>query len=177
MVWISKNIYLQQWDVITHLCLNFDFGLIKPSLKLGHWWIISPYINNEYDYLCTPRYNDKKTEWGILFNQNTRRRKVETLSPKDEGVWLNKITNKCAFLFFSRDFLNSYFHGEQFCFHYPFYLLTVIHFVGVYIWTVSSPDNHSVSRQPQRLGHVTNHSMTSQWGHVIKHIWNLSGCG
>ena len=37
-----------------------------------------------------------------------------------------------------------------------------IRFVGV----VSSPDNHSVSRQPQRQGHVTTFSMTSQWGHV-----------
>ena len=28
----EKNIYVMLWDVITHLCINFNAGLIKFSL-------------------------------------------------------------------------------------------------------------------------------------------------
>ena len=39
--WISNYIHVKQWDVITHPCPNFNGGLIKPLLKLGHGWVIT----------------------------------------------------------------------------------------------------------------------------------------
>ena len=41
----------------------------------------------------------------------------------------------------------------------PLYFSPVIHFVWMYIWIVSSPDNHCVSRQSQQQYHATNYSM------------------
>ena len=34
--WISNQIQCFMWDVITHLCPNFNGGLGTPPLKLGH---------------------------------------------------------------------------------------------------------------------------------------------
>ena len=31
----------QKWDAIPHPCLNFNGGLAKPPLKLGHGWAIT----------------------------------------------------------------------------------------------------------------------------------------
>ena len=39
--WISDYIHIKQCDVITDPCPNFKGGLIKPTLKLGHRWVIT----------------------------------------------------------------------------------------------------------------------------------------
>ena len=39
--WINNNIHSSQWGVITHQCRNFNGGLAKPPLKLGHVWVIT----------------------------------------------------------------------------------------------------------------------------------------
>ena len=43
--WISDYIHSFQWDVITHPCSNFNGGLAKPPLKLGHGWVITSHRN------------------------------------------------------------------------------------------------------------------------------------
>ena len=41
---VENYIHIKEWDVINHPCPNFSGDLIKPPLKLGHWWLI--YQNN-----------------------------------------------------------------------------------------------------------------------------------
>ena len=40
-VLLSNYIRVKQWDIITHPCPNFNGGLVKPPLKLGHGWLIT----------------------------------------------------------------------------------------------------------------------------------------
>ena len=40
-IWISNYTRYFTRDIITHSCLNFNDGLTKPSLKLGHGWLIT----------------------------------------------------------------------------------------------------------------------------------------
>ena len=42
--WMNNYIHVKQWDVITHPCPNFNSGLVKPLLKLGHGWVITSHI-------------------------------------------------------------------------------------------------------------------------------------
>ena len=35
--------HVKLWGVITHPCPNFNGGLAKPPLKLGHGWVITPH--------------------------------------------------------------------------------------------------------------------------------------
>ena len=37
----SNNIHHFLWDIITHPCPNFNGGLVKPPLMLGHGWLIT----------------------------------------------------------------------------------------------------------------------------------------
>ena len=39
--WINNYIHMREWDVIIHPHSNFNGGLVKPPLKLGHGWIIT----------------------------------------------------------------------------------------------------------------------------------------
>ena len=43
MTCISNCIHVKKWCVITHICLNFNGGLVKPPLKFGHGWVITHY--------------------------------------------------------------------------------------------------------------------------------------
>ena len=47
--WISNYIHSFLWDVVTHPCLNFK---VKPLLKLGHGWVITPPVLHGYNSLC-----------------------------------------------------------------------------------------------------------------------------
>ena len=41
-LYTAKHLYPEfMWDIITHPCLDFNSGLTKPSLKIGHGWVIS----------------------------------------------------------------------------------------------------------------------------------------
>ena len=44
-IWTSHYSHIRQWDVITHPCHNFNGGLTKPPLKLGHGWVITSQMN------------------------------------------------------------------------------------------------------------------------------------
>ena len=39
--WICNNLTDLMWDIITHPRPNFNGGLVKPPLKLGHGWVIT----------------------------------------------------------------------------------------------------------------------------------------
>ena len=41
--WRHHDIGDFMWDVTTHPCPNFNDGLIKPPMELGHGWIITYY--------------------------------------------------------------------------------------------------------------------------------------
>ena len=41
MIWISNNIPTFIWGATTQSCPNFNSGLAKPALKLGHGWVIT----------------------------------------------------------------------------------------------------------------------------------------
>ena len=41
--WTTHHLDYFMWLVITYPYHNFNGGLIKPPLKLGHWWIITSY--------------------------------------------------------------------------------------------------------------------------------------
>ena len=105
--------------------------------------------------------NNRNRDWGILFNQNPRRNR-QGRNPESD--------NK----FFILYLVNSYFRGDISYFYdmSTFWFSPVVHFVGVYIWTVSASDNHYVSRKPQRRGHATSYSMASRWSRMT----NLSWC-
>ena len=42
------------WDAITHPCPNFDGGLAKPPLKLGHGWVITSTVLLAWTHLSVP---------------------------------------------------------------------------------------------------------------------------
>ena len=37
----SNNLHHFLWDIITHPCPNFNGGLVKPPLMLGHGWLLT----------------------------------------------------------------------------------------------------------------------------------------
>ena len=123
----------------------------------------------------------KTTEWGILFNQNSRRNHpAETLNPKDEGFlprwflrgfWLNRTPNECGFYFHPVIYRIYIFTGIYSCFHIAIYLRFFTSNLLCCNLNYLSPDNQLVSEQPQWQCHVT---MTLQWGHVTKQILNLA---
>ena len=44
MVWLAlrgSHSFCFMYYVITHRCPNFNVGLTKPTLKLGHGWVIT----------------------------------------------------------------------------------------------------------------------------------------
>ena len=87
-------------------------------------------------------YNNKNTEWGILFNQNPRRNhQAEALSPKDE----------CGFYFYLVISWIYIFMGSYSCFHIAIYLrffTSNLLCFNVHLNCLSQ-DNHLVSKQPQ----------------------------
>ena len=47
-IWVSNYNHSLIWDAITHPCLNFSCNLVKPTLKLGHGWVIISSLK----YIC-----------------------------------------------------------------------------------------------------------------------------
>ena len=58
-----------------------------------------------------------------------------------------------------------------------FHMPTVCIVQQLFIFNLSSLDNHTLSRQPQQRCHVTSYWKTLRWGPVDKHILNLPGWG
>ena len=89
------------------------------------------------------------------------------------GFWLNKILNECGLYFYPHSWIYifmwkySYFNIAIYLRFFTSDLLCL----NVHL-NYLSLDNHLVSKQPQWQCRV---SMTSQWGHVTKHILNLAG--
>ena len=52
---LSKNIGRCCRDTIIHPCPNFNGGLTKPSMKLGHSWVGNPCVY--MDVITYPRHN------------------------------------------------------------------------------------------------------------------------
>ena len=44
MTWTSNYIHIRLWGVLTHPCLKFGDGLVKPPSKLGREWVSSSHI-------------------------------------------------------------------------------------------------------------------------------------
>ena len=41
---MSQSYRIKLWDALCHPCPNFNGGLIKPPLKLGHGWVITSHM-------------------------------------------------------------------------------------------------------------------------------------
>ena len=45
MILVSNYIDAKEWGLITHSCINFNSGIVKPPLQLGHGWAITSHRN------------------------------------------------------------------------------------------------------------------------------------
>ena len=127
----------------------------------------------------------KTTQWGILFNQHPEeiKRRGSALVISDE-VLVEQNTEQYFFLFFFHFYSVNYwiliFVENTTCFHIPFYFMLLTSYSlswGVHLNCFIPRKSLCIQATTAAQFHVTSYSMTSQWVHVTKYIWNLLGWG